>query len=256
MEIVLLIHYLTSQILNKWTTIGLAVVFAMILLQRECSHAAEKKDIKQSYDAVIAFKDGERNQIKQSLDLKVQDSVVMAQNIMSNKVAMEQLEGELNGYKNINAYLKSEVITSVKNLEAKYNEVNKNQFDGIQVKDGKYIHMDDVDKNFIRIPRTFSYKDDWMALNGTVKKESTIIDSLGMFNKFDAVIGYKRPEGTFGFLKKKSPVVELKSYNPYTKINYVNNITIKGDDSKAKNILLSKPAFFIYGVIGGKVFLN
>ena len=205
---------------------------------------------------MIKFKDGERNQMKRSLDLKVSETAVMKQNLMSQKVAMEQLEDELKGYKSINAYLKSEVITSVKNLEAKYDEDNKKQFDGIKMKDGKYIHMDDVNKNFVRVPKTFSYKDDWMALNGTVKKESTNIDSLGIFNKFDAIIGYKKPEGTFGFLKKKSPVVELKSYNPYTKINYVNNVTIKGDDNKAKNILLSRPAFFIYGIIGGKVFLN
>jgi len=241
--------------LNKWITIGLVVVFAAILLQRECSHAAEKNEIAESYDAMIAFKDGERNQMKRSLDLKTQDSIIMSQNIMSQKVALEQLGEELSGYKSINSYLKSEVITSVKNLEAKYDN-KKDPLDGIKLRDGKYVHMNDVNKHFVRVPNPFTYTDDWMTLKGTVKKESTIIDSLGIFNKFDAIIGYKKPEGTFGFLKKKSPVVELKSYNPYTKINYVNNVTIKGDDNKAKNILLSRPAFFIYGIIGGKVFLN
>jgi len=238
--------------LNKERYIVLIVIILALFGYRECSHSIDKKNMEQSYESVIAFKDGERNQMKKSLDLKVEDSVVMAQNIMSQKVAMEQLQGELDGFKSINSYLKSEVITSVKNLEAKYKDDKKDPFKGIEVKDGKYIHMDAVNKNFIRIPKSFSYKDDWMALEGTVKKENTTIDSLGIFNKFDAIIGYKKPKGPFRFLKKKKPIVELKSYNPYTKINYVNNVTIRGGDSKTKNILLSKPAMLIYGFIGGR----
>jgi len=242
--------------MNKYLTIGLIAVFVIILSWRECSHAADKKAQEESYEAVITFNDIEKGQLKNSLDLKVADSVIMAQNIMSEKVAKEQLKEELEGYKSITAYMKSEVITSIKSLEAKYTDLSKDQFEDITIKDGVYIHKDDVDRNFIRIPKTFTYSDEWMSLNGTVNKESTLIDSLGIFNKFDAIIGYKNQDKSFSWARKKVPVVELKSYNPNTSINYVNNVVVNNDKGKVGSILLSKPAMFIYGIACGKVFLN
>jgi len=242
--------------MNKYLTIGLIVVFAVILSWRECGHAAEKKAQKESYNAVIDFKDGEKAQLKNSLDLKVADNLIMKQNIMSESVAKEQLKEELKGYKDLTAYMKSEVITSIKNLEAQYEKIDKDPFDGIKIIDGEYIHKDDVDKNFMRTPKTFSYIDDWMAFSGTVNKKSTMLDSLYLLNKFDATIGSKKSEKSFSWLRKKEPTVELKSYNPHTKIVYVNNVVVDNDKGKVGNILFSKPAMFLYGFIGGGIFLN
>ena len=256
METVLLTHYWRNLILNKWIIIGLVAVFSAILLQRECSHAADKKAQEESYEAVITFKDGERNQMKKSLDLAIADREVMQQNVMSNKVALEQLGKELEGYKKVNAYLKSEVTTKLTNLEAKYEDLDRDPFDGITLQDGKYIHMDDVNKNFLRVPKQFSYEDDeWIQFYGTVKREKTVMDSLKVFNKFDATIGYMKPDTMkWKWLKKPVPVVELKSYNPYTKINYVNNVVVDNDKGKVGNILLSKPAMFLYGFVAGRAF--
>jgi len=243
--------------LNKYINIGLVVVFCIILGWRECSHAEDKRIQEESYGAVIAFKDGERNQIKKSLDLKVQDSFSMAQNIMTNEIALEQLKRELDGYKSITAYLKSEVTTTLRSLEAKYDTNGVDEFDGAVFHDGNYLHKDYVSKNYIRVPRGFKYNDEWTKFSGTIRKGSTMMDSLSIFNKFDATIGYVKPDTMkWKWFKKPIPVVELNSYNPYTKINYVNNVVVKKDKTDVGNILLSKPAMFIYGLIGGKVLLN
>jgi len=240
--------------MNKERYIVLIVVIALLFGWREYSHYADKKATEASYEAVITYNETEKAQLKNSLDLKVADVKVMEQNIMSEKVAKEQLGKELEGYKNITAYMKSEVITSIKNLEAKYNEPKTDPFEGISLLEDEYIHKDVVSSMFVRVPKPFGYSDDWMSINGVVNKEAVTIDSLGIFNKFDAIIGYKKPEGSFSFLKKKSPVVELISYSPYTKINYVNNVVVNNDKGKVGNILLSKPAMLIYGFIGGRAF--
>lgn len=236
---------------NKYIIGGIIVALLLFFGWREYGHYVEKKAIEDSYEAVISYKDGERNQLKNSLDLEVADKVIMKQNIMSEKVAKEQLKEELEGYKDLTAYMKSEVVTSIKNLEAKYDKAERDQFDGIDIKDGEYIHKNDVDKNFVRVPTTFGHKDDWMYFAGTINKHSTILDSLYLINKFDATIGSKKSEKSFSWLRKKEPTVELKSYNPYTEVTYVNNVVINDDKGKIGNILLSKPAMFVYGVLTG-----
>ena len=72
-----------------------------------------------------------------------------------------------------------------------------------------------------------------------------------MINKFDVTIGWKKPDKSFKFLRKKIPVVELISYSPYSKINYVNNVVV--DDNKS-NIFTSKPAMVVYGAAAGYIF--
>lgn len=228
------------------------MIFLLLLAfgWREYQNNILKKDLISSYNAVIDFNEKENDQLKESLDLKVSDNFIMKQNVISEKVANQKFREELAEYKKINSYMKSEVVTSINNLEVKYKNLSKDQFDGIDIKDGEYIHKDIVNKNFLRVPDTIYYNDDWMSLIGTINKQGAIIDSLYMFNKFDAVIGYKKPEKNFKWLRKKEPVVELKSYNPYTKINYVNNVTVDNNKGKVKNIFTSPIALFAYGFIG------
>jgi len=242
--------------INRNILISIIVLLLLCIGGIQINHYFSMKDIEDSYESVIKFKEAEKSQLKNSLDLKVEDSRVMQQHIISQDVALSQFKKEFEGYKKINSYMKTEVISSIKNLEAKYNSTPKNEFDGIKIEDGGYISKKDVEKNFLRIPANFDYKDEWLSINGTISKKSTIIDSLGIFNKFDAIIGYKKSEKNFSWLRKKEPVLELKSYNPYTKITHVNNVVVDDKKGKAKNILLSTPAVFVYGLIGGSILLN
>lgn len=235
------------KINNKILQIVLIVII-ILFGYREYQNYVVKKEIAESYNSVIDFKEAEKGQLKNSLDLQVADNFIMKQNVISEQVAKEQFKKELEGYKDITTYMKSEVMTSIKNLEAKYESNTNNQFDGIDMKDD-YIHKDIVDKNFLRIPESFEYKDEWTTINGTVLKKSTLIDSIGVFNKFDAIIGSKKSEKSFSWLRKREPVLELKSYNPNTQINYVNNITVDNKKGKVGSVLLSPFAMVAYGFI-------
>ena len=242
--------------INKYIILLIALIMLSFIGWREYSHYCEKQTIAESYKSVIDFKETEKSQLKNSLDLKVADEFVMKQNIVNSKIAQEELKEELKGYKDLTAYMKSEVITSIKNLEAKYDNKESDPFEGINLLDGDYIHKDDVDKNFIRVPKSFSFEDEWLSFEGTVSRESAVLDSLYLLNKFDATIGYVRPDTTFSWFRKKTPVVSLKSYNPYTKIVYVNNVVVDNDKGKVGNVLFSKPAMLVYGAIAGGIFLN
>lgn len=242
---------------NKYVIGGIVIALLIFIGWREYSHYEERRATKESYESVIAFHEGEKAQLKNSLDLKVVDEIVMRQNIMTSDIANEHLKGEIEGFKEINSYMKSEVLAVIRKLEVQYKESNRdNPFEGLTLKNDEYVHKDDVEKNFLRLPKTFEHKEDsgWFYLSGVVKKESVSIDSLSMLNKFDATIGFKKPDKRFGWMKKKEPVVSLKSYNPYSEIVYVNNVTVKDKKNKAGNILLSKPAFFLYGVVAGRAF--
>ena len=221
----------------------------MLFGYREYGNYQAKKEIAESYNSVLDFKDFENGELKSSLELKVAENFVMKQNVISERVAKEHFKKELKGYKDINSFMKSEVMTSIRSLEAKYDESIGDEFDGIAITDDNYIHKDIVEKNFLRVPKSFSYEDEWTSINGTVLKKSTIIDSIDIFNKFDAIIGTKKSEKSFSWLRKKDPVIELKSYNPNTKINYVNNITVDTKKGKVGNIFLSPFAMMAYGFV-------
>lgn len=233
----------------------IVAVFLLILGWREYSRYSERKAMEESYTSTISFLDTEKKELKSSLDLKVADNFIMKQNLMSEKSAKELLRKEVVGYKNISAYLKGELVTAVKHVEASYSD-DTDTFDDVSINDSNYIHKDEVEAKFVRFPKEFSHKDEWMRFNGVVGKESVVLDSLEMINKFDAIIGRKKSEKRFSWARKKEPVVSLKSYNPYTKIVYVNNVIIENKKTKAANIMLSKPAMILYGIIGGSVFLN
>lgn len=244
---------------KKIWTIVIAILLALVFGWREYSHYTDIQDMADSYKATVNFHKGEAAQFKNSLDLKVADEFIMKQNIVSSEIANEQLKDEIKGFKNINSYMKMEVLEVIKNLEIKYSEANiKNPFEGIILKDDEYLHKDDVAENFLRLPKTFKEESDsgWFYIAGVINKESLTIDSLSMFNKFDATIGLKKSEKKFSWLRKKEPVVSLKSYNPYTKIVYVNNVVVDNDKGKVGNILFSKPAMFLYGFVGGMAYSN
>ena len=87
-----------------------------------------------------------------------------------------------------------------------------------------------------------------MRFYATVGK-SFNIDSLILINKFDATLGWKKPDKAFKFLRKSEPVLAFNSYNPYSTAPYINNLVIEDDGTKFGKILLSRPAFFMYGFL-------
>lgn len=102
--------------------------------------------------------------------------------------------------------------------------------------------------NSVIVPRDFSTEKKWYSINGKVKKDGVLIDSLKIENESSVTIGWKRS----GFLwLKKEPIVEVKNSNPYLQVTKMNNIVVK----KNKSLLDSRLFWMGIGIVGG-LFIN
>lgn len=208
------------------------------------------KEVKRNYESIISYSDAEKNKLIKEDSLKAVEIKTMAQNQLSHSVAIEEFKKELNGFKRAQILVKSEILTEINGLSIGLE--GDSSLSDLNLVDSMYLHKDTVLNNFIRIPKSGHYSDDWISMDFKIKKDF-VLDSLRLINKFDIVIGYKKQDKSFGFLRKKDPVVEMKSYNPYSSVPYINNIVIKDDRKGLMKITSSKPAMFAYGFIASTV---
>lgn len=215
-----------------------AIIFAVLMsvLVTKCSDQYAVNSLKEDFVSEKTFLENEKQQLMKERDLAVFDSEVQKQNLISEKKAKELIGEEAEKYKKLHSFVKAELKTVIKGIDAKY-------------RDTVFFMIDRVleepeDTNMTFVPKVFHYGDEWVNIDGTVKKRSVAIDSLTMINKFDVTIGWKKD----GLFKKSKPVVELKSYNPYTSVPYVNNLVVK---EKQKRPFLSKAGIFFTGIIIG-----
>jgi len=99
-------------------------------------------------------------------------------------------------------------IEQLKNLDAKVILHTKTIIDTqtITLHDTTYIEKTDT----IKIQK-FDYKEKWFAIEGKVKKNELIIDSLNIVNKFTIEIGDEKVN-----MFKKQKKVYVRNENPYT----------------------------------------
>ena len=88
----------------------------------------------------------------------------------------------------------------------------------------KYIDSASMDTmDFLELPYTFEYNDSWNSLEVTIDALDITLDTMSMRNNFTVTIGEK----SNGWLREPTPIVEIKSDNPYTDVTSVKNVTIK-----------------------------
>lgn len=218
------------------------VVLSLVLF-RSCE---EKNRLEKDIESVVSFMETEELQMISRDSIHAEDIYVMSQNLMAEKTARILLGDEFNNYKELQSHVRTETITRIDSFFIAYNPDSND----VLADYSDYIPIDTVNKYFIQTPKGLNYNDTWFAFSGSVDSIGLTIDSLSMMNKFDVTIGYKKPDKPLKFLRRKQPVVELTSYNPYTKINYVNNVVV---EKKKGSIFTSKPAMLIYGAAGGYV---
>lgn len=212
-----------------------------LLIFRECHHFSNEKSIRKDYRNSIRFLEQEKKQLHDSDSLKAEEIVIVRQNLASARIASDVLN---HNFKRLESLVKLESKTILRDVELKYVYIHDTTYIDRLVMDGE-LDTSFLNDHYIRIPSKVSKKDEWMSFDATVDKTFKI-DSLSMYNKFDAYLGYKKPDKPLKFLRKAEPVLELKSYSPYTKIAYVNNIVV--EDKKKGKFLTSKPAMFLYGI--------
>jgi N-acetylmuramoyl-L-alanine amidase CwlA len=110
--------------------------------------------------------------------------------------------------------------------------------------DSSRATLDSLLANSIIVPKGYSLKNKWYTLDGKVRKEGLLIDSLSIKNESSVTVGWKNA----GFLGlRKEPMVEIKNTNPYLSVEKMSNVVVK-----KKKGLFQNPIFWIgVGVVGG-----
>lgn len=104
--------------------------------------------------------------------------------------------------------------------------------------------IDSLVANSLIVPKAFELDSKWYNIEGKVKKDGVLIDSMNILNESSVTIGYKKS----GFLNlKREPIVEIKNTNPYLQVSKVNNVVVK----QKKGILQSKLFWMGVGILGG-----
>jgi len=209
---------------------------------RECEHSS---DLERDLESTNNFWETEKEQMISRDSIHIHDMKEMEQNLMSEVSARILLEEEFERFKEISSHVRTETVTRIDTMFIAFDPDSNNIINDYT----DCIPVDTVRAYFIQTPKGVGYADTWFAFSGTVDSIGLTIDSLSMINKFDVTIGWKKPDEPFKFLRKKQPVVELVSYNPYTKVNYINNIVVDNKES----IFNSKAAWAIYGATAGVI---
>ncbi|MCP3683669.1 MAG: hypothetical protein GY861_13370 [bacterium] len=189
-------------------------------------------DLEREIVSVKTFLEEEKNQLISRDSIKAEEIKELNQNLINEKSARILLADEYERFKSVSSHVRFESVTKI---------------------DSVFIPFTTTDTltKYSDCSGDLALNDGWMNFAGEVDSLGLHIDSLSFVNKFDVTIGKKKSDKPFAFLRKKEYTVELISYNPYTEINYVNNIVV---DEGAKNkVFNSKPAFMVYGGVIGSI---
>lgn len=198
------------------------------------------------YDSMANFMEGEKEELINSNNLVVSEMKTINQNIVSSDEKIKELSEELSDYKKISSYTKAELLTEIKGINITYTP--NTETDYVYIPDTNCVPIDSLNKYYAQMPKKVEYKDDWMKFNATAGINSFTLDSMSMINKFDVVIGEKVTGKRFLIFNKKEPTVDLRSYNPYTGIPYLNNITV-AENRNTSGKVLSYIGVFTAGMI-------
>jgi hypothetical protein len=226
-----------------WVVIGIAVA---IILFRECEHRSDKKAWKDSTNSLADFLEGEKGSFFAGMDsILVQKEKTVAQNEVLSIDDIEALADQYPELKDISAIIKTELHTMIQdNLGYIHDTVWLSQ------NTDDFIPRDSVIKYFVpkgtRATKESVWYDIYLTMNDSLQ-----MDSLKVRDKIDAILAWKKPDKKFKWLRKREPIVSIKSYNPYTDIGHVNNLVVKDERSKFVKVMTSKPMMVLYGGLAG-----
>ena len=201
-----------------------------------------------SYESVISFYEQEREQLIKDKDILAHQVVTMNQNLVATTEQIKSISKEFSDYKLIQSVTKAEILSKIKDIEVGYITVDN----PILVSDSGCIPGHIVNSNFIQRPSKVSFTDKWVSFDATVGKVFKL-DSMSMVNKFDVVIGEKVVGKKLLVFNKIEPVVELKSYNPYSEVPYVNNVVLAGEKKRYGRKLGGLATMFAIGFITNQI---
>jgi hypothetical protein len=195
----------------------LLFIVIIVLLWRSCESERDRsKLISQLVDYRLKEKVFNVERLKDSSTLATQ-----SQTILSQKEAIElgllELEKSM---KEVQSQVKQKSTTTI--IEKQVPFIPDGYVDTIGIVRGDNGEV--VRRDSIAVPTRFKLNEKWFNVDGLVKKDGLVIDSLTIPNKTIVTVGYKKA----GFLNlSKDAVVQVKNENPYVNVTGLDNIVIK-----------------------------
>lgn len=234
---------------QKITIVALILV-VLLLVWKGCQLKQEHDNL---LNQVSGYQAGEKYYKTKLMD----DSSTIAsqtQTILSQdeaiKLGLLKLEGDI---KKVQSQVRQGQTINIDSVPIPFVPNNFADTSGWMVKikqgDSSKAVLDSLLANSIIVPKGFSVKDKWYSIDGKVKKDGLLLDSLQIKNESSVTVGWKNA----GFLGlKKEAMVEIKNTNPYLSVTKMNNVVIK-----KKKGLFQNPLFWTgVGVIGGHFLLK
>ena len=227
----------------KWSLVIAA--FLLLLVQR-CHYKSELSNKVSEYEEMSSFYASRDSANLNKLKLKASDSIKMSQRIVEYESLNESLKNELEGYKGA-SFVESSLTSGVTGLTLPFRDTI--YIDSLRLVSSGCEYADSLIKAFQNKKNFFNFKDEWLTIDGVSSYESISFDSIVFKNEIDVILGNKREK----WYKSRAPVVELKSYSPYSNIVYMNNLVVEDKRTVYQKALTSKSAWFLYGILGGFV---
>ena len=201
---------------NRIVYIVLAIII-LVLLWRGCEQERDRsKLISELGEYRLKEKVFNVERLKDSSTLATQ-----SQTILSQKEAIElgllELEKSI---KEVQSQVKQKSTTTIIEKQVPFIPDGYADTSGIvRNESGDVIRRDSI-----AVPIRFKLNEKWFNIDGLVKRDGLVIDSLTIPNKTIVTIGYKKA----GFLNlSKDAVVQVKNENPYVNVTGLDNIVIK-----------------------------
>jgi len=195
----------------------LLFIVIIVLLWRSCESERDRsKLISQLGDYKLKEKVFEVQRLKDSSTLATQTQTIMTQK-EAISIGLLELEKSM---KEVQSQVKQRSTTTI--IEKQVPFIPDGYVDTTGVvknENGEVIRRDSI-----AVPSRFKLNEKWFNIDGLVKKDGLIIDSLSIPNKTIVTIGYKKA----GFLNlSKDAVVQVKNENPYVNVTGLDNVVIK-----------------------------
>ncbi len=199
---------------------SLAFIMTLLFIQK----TVEIGELQDDYKNQIGALENTTYKYKQEINKKGEEVVTQQQIILTQKQAHDQdilnineLKKELN-LKQIDAIIKSHTAIAYDTTHLPYVDTPIVLFI-----DSQY---------YLKVPISFSKKDKWRIIEGSVGKDSVVITKDSTNNETTVIIGYSR-KWIWG---KKHPVVVIKNTNPNIHTTSMANVIVKDEDGWLKRL--------------------
>lgn len=231
-------------------TIAILVIVVLLLLWKGCQLKADHDNL---LNQVSSLQAGEKfyktKVLEDSSTIASQTQTILSQD-EAIKLGLLKLEGDI---KKVQSQVRQGQTINIDSVPIPFIPNNFADTSGWMAKirqgDSSKAVLDSLIANSIIVPKGFSLKNEWYSIDGKVKRDGLLMDSLKIKNESSVTIGWKNA----GFLGlKKEPLVEIKNTNPYLSVTKMSNVVVK-----KKKGLLQNPIFWTgLGFLGGAYFIK